>query len=274
MKLSMQNFTCKCEQLLFFGNVECVACHSQAAMCPSCRCVSAIEPAGKDQFRCQNCEQLLRLCENYILHSVCSRAIEAESSQTLCSYCVLNQVIPNLSIDGNLEKWRRIEAAKHRVLYDIERIGIPVSDEDTGGNPSLRFEFKSSQTEPVSTGHEHGLITLNILEADSVHRERTRIEFGEPQRTLVGHIRHELGHYYWDLIVQPHWIADFRKLFGDERNPDYATAQATILCQWSSAELAGAIHFPLCGDASVGGFCRDIRCLSRHDRCHQHSPPL
>ena len=52
------------------------------------------------------------------------------------------------------------------------------------------------------TGHDDGLITINIAEADSAERERRRVELGEPYRTLLGHLRHEVGHYYWDLLVR------------------------------------------------------------------------
>jgi len=70
----------------------------------------------------------------------------------------------------------------------------------------------------VITGHENGLITLNIEEADDVRREQMRTSMHEPYRTLVGHFRHEIGHYYWDrLVAGSHWLGSFRQIFGDER---------------------------------------------------------
>ncbi len=74
------------------------------------------------------------------------------------------------------------------------------------------------------TGHACGLITLNVEEADDSIREKVRHEMREPYRTLLGHLRHEIGHYYWDrLIADTEWLEKFRELFGDERE-DYAAA--------------------------------------------------
>lgn len=157
-------------------------------------------------------------------------------SESLCRYCRLNHTIPPLTQAGNLEKWRRLEAAKRRVLHDMTSQGLPLTDQDL----PLSFAFLESTSEHVvSTGHSNGRITINIAEADSIYRESVRVQFGEPQRTLVGHFRHELGHYYWQLIVRPRMIEAFRSSFGDERKPDYASAQETYYRdgpanQWSS----------------------------------------
>jgi hypothetical protein len=115
--------------------------------------------------------------------------------------------------------------AKHRVLYTIEQLGFPIVDNDQAGEPQLVFDFKADDQQKVSTGHADGRITINIIEADSAVREQTRVQFGEPQRTLVGHFRHELGHYYWDLLVKPHLLEPFRALFGNEQSPTYQEAQ-------------------------------------------------
>ena len=72
----------------------------------------------------------------------------------------------------------------------------------TASARGLAFDFlEGSRGAPVMTGHANGLITINISEADSAERERQRIALGEPYRTLLGHMRHEAGHYYWDLLV-------------------------------------------------------------------------
>jgi len=221
----MRSFTCQCGATLFFASHRCVACSRTTAMCPSCQNVAAMEPAGDGAWTCQSCNALLKFCSNYVEHSACNRGVPVEDEEPLCRYCRLNEIIPDLSIDGNLLKWQRLETAKHRVLYDVDRIGFPIVIEEDGERPHLRFEFKAAVTEPVSTGHASGLITIDIAEADSVQREQTRVEFGEPQRTLVGHFRHELGHYYWELLVEPYRLEEFRKLFGNEQNPTYAEAQ-------------------------------------------------
>jgi hypothetical protein len=76
----------------------------------------------------------------------------------------------------------------------------------------------------VLTGHANGLITINIAEADDVERERRRQQLHEPYRTLLGHFRHEVGHYYWDRLIKDNSaLGTFREYFGDERK-DYAQA--------------------------------------------------
>lgn len=172
----------------------------------------------------------LRLCHNRTQYQICNGAVHAPTPEQpphlatpWCRYCNLNVLVPDLHYESNLIKWQRIESAKHRVLFDCERIGLPVGDEPNVA-PKLQFQFKSSVLEAVITGHMSGVITIDTEEADSVVRERNRVELGEPQRTLVGHIRHELGHYYWDCMVHPYVLQEFRSLFGDERYPAYGEA--------------------------------------------------
>src|SRR5437868_9942335 len=74
------------------------------------------------------------------------------------------------------------------------------------------------------TGHKDGIVTMKVEEADDVTRVRVRTQMREPYRTLLGHFRHETGHYYWDrLIANSDWLEPFRGLFGDER-ASYAEA--------------------------------------------------
>jgi hypothetical protein len=164
----------------------------------------------------------LRLCDNYQTHSVCNRCIRAESESGLCDFCNCNLTIPNLSAPGNLEKWRKLEAAKRRVLHGVIEAGFPLLRSDSPDWLSLRFAFKEGA---IPTGHADGCITINLCEADDVQREITRVQFGEPQRSLIGHFRHELGHYYWELLVRRGHLEGFRSLFGNEQEPAYAEAQ-------------------------------------------------
>ena len=78
----------------------------------------------------------------------------------------------------------------------------------------------------ATTGHLDGVITIDVMEADAVERERQRLQFGEPYRSLLGHLRHESGHFYWKVLVAEAGKQDaFRALFGDERK-DYGAALA------------------------------------------------
>jgi len=222
----MKTYQCRCGNSLYFDSSYCVKCRCDVRMCPNCKSVAPIESRMDEVERCgnQQCGAKLRRCQNDVDFAACNRAIEADNSATHCQYCLLNAVIPDLSVPENLTNWRKLEAAKHRVLAVVESLGFPVNN-GPGINPLLRFEFKSDAVELVSTGHADGCITINLREADSVEREKARLKFHEPQRTLVGHFRHELGHYYWDVLVKSNHSEKFRQMFGDERNMDYETAK-------------------------------------------------
>lgn len=117
--------------------------------------------------------------------------------------------------------WRRMEEAKRRLLYDLRRLGLPL--ESRGGAP-VAFDMLSDEVSPILTGHLSGLITLNLAEADDVEREARRVAFREPYRTLLGHFRHEIGHFYWDLLVDgTTFQGPFKLIFGDDTQ-DYQTA--------------------------------------------------
>jgi len=222
--IPMRSFLCQCGATLFFHSTHCLTCGRSTMLCPGCRSVSAVETRNGAAV-CQNCGAAVRRCRNRSEHEICNGAVPADSNRSLCRFCGFNRVIPDLSVAENLARWRRIEQAKRRVLFDVERIGLPIVSDADDPRPSLVFEFKSAGVAPVSTGHLSGVITMDLAEADSVHREKSRVEFGEPQRTLVGHFRHELGHYFWEVCVRPDRLEACRELFGDERDPTYAQAQ-------------------------------------------------
>ena len=168
-------------------------------------------------------------CSNSQPHLICNRFIPTGTSNQsggLCDLCQLTTVIPDLKIEGNVEKWRRLESAKQRVLYMLDVIGLPFREDVNSPAKAVRFEFKSDGIEPVATGHSDSCIVINIKEADSVSREIARVRLGEPQRTLVGHFRHELGHYFWDRLVKTNEqkLQEFRLVFGDERDLNYSKA--------------------------------------------------
>ena len=158
------------------------------------------------------------------MHSVCNWATTA--NEPLCRSCRLNDIIPNLAFAGNLGRWRRIEQAKRRVVHDVIRLGLPIEPRAAGEADGLAFQFLSAElaAAPVMTGHDCGLVTLDIAEADDAIREQRRAHMGEPYRTLVGHFRHELAHYYFErLVLNSGDIGACRFVFGDERT-HYAEA--------------------------------------------------
>lgn len=171
-----------------------------------------------------------RLCANYTQHSVCNWCLAADSPDFLCRACALTQTIPNLAAPLNHVAWTKLETAKRRVVYAILSLGLPISNKKEGAGIGLEFQFLADSVtvngdgSRVLTGHDNGLITINVAEADDVYREGQRQLQHEPYRTLLGHFRHEIGHYYWDrMIAGGDRLEEFRRLFGDERL-DYASA--------------------------------------------------
>jgi len=224
-------FTCPaCTQVLFFENVRCGRCARRLAYLPDHRLLSALDPVpdGAPQTFVALSPAAhgarYRLCDNYTRHGVCNWAIPESDSTVLCAACRLNEMIPNLSEAGNLATWQRLEAAKRRLLYTLIELRLPVAPkrEDPAG---LAFAFKKNLPgDHAPTGHMDGLVTINISEAEGSTREYAREQLGEAYRTLLGHFRHECGHYYWARLVErSRWLAPFRALFGDER-ADYAQA--------------------------------------------------
>ena len=112
------------------------------------------------------------------------------------------------------------------MLFALQSLELPLVPRSEDPERGLAFDFLESLPDEarVLTGHASGIITLNVAEADDDYRERNRESLKEPYRTIIGHLRHELGHYYWDVLVDGGaWLTRFRELFGDER-ADYAAA--------------------------------------------------
>jgi hypothetical protein len=174
--------------------------------------------------------QRYKRCLNLSTPASCNWLIAAEDSQAFCRACRLNRTIPDLTdpaFPDNGYLWGQVETAKRRLVSLLIIMKLPVASrltEDTGHG--LMFDFLRSPINGphVLTGHDTGLITLNVDEADDVKREAVRKAMREPYRTLLGHFRHEVGHYYWDRLVSgTPWLDGFRELFGNEQE-DYAAA--------------------------------------------------
>jgi hypothetical protein len=228
-------FACRCGRPVYFRNSLCLGCKAPLGFEPESLQVRAIKPvAGANTWRVDGGEDKAdgdatewRRCENFESPAGCNWLVRADDEETLCRSCRLNRTIPNLDDPNNREWWRRIENAKRRLVSQLLSLKLPVvSKESEDAERGLMFDFLRSPGEGprVLTGHDNGLITLNIEEADDSVRERTRNEMREPYRTLLGHLRHEVGHYYWDrLVAGTPQLEKFRALFGDERE-DYAAA--------------------------------------------------
>ena len=168
-------------------------------------------------------------CDNH-KHDVCNWLVEKSSNSEFCLACSLNRTIPHLLSAENLEKWKQIEYAKHRLVYQLLRFRLPVVSKMEDEFNGFCFDFIAKDDLPeeskdIKTGHADGVITLLISEADPVVREQMKQQMSERYRTLLGHVRHEVGHYYWDRLIRnnPSVLQNFRNLFGDETQ-SYADA--------------------------------------------------
>jgi len=218
-----------CGSLVFFENVQCVRCGHALGFVPELKELSALELASEGLWRGLAPAakgRTYRACRNGEQHQVCNWLVDAEDPEAFCVACRLNEMIPELSVWGNPERWRKLEAAKRRMVYTLMRLGLSMDGVPSENRPALRFRFVGNPAfgPPPQTGHNHGAITINIAEADDEERERLRVHLNEPYRTLLGHLRHEIAHYYWwQLISWTPRLSRFRQLFGNEEW-DYDTS--------------------------------------------------
>ncbi|MBD1400493.1 zinc-binding metallopeptidase family protein [Pelovirga terrestris] len=226
----MRLFTCgHCGHRLYFENVVCERCEAPLGFLPDQLRLVSLDAGDNGRWRPQAENMEYRKCLNYEQLAVCNWMVPTTDQHDFCGACRLNKTIPDLSVAGNIDLWRTLETEKRRLVYSLLRLGLPVmsGEAEPGG---LAFDFLAdrgpafSERGKVLTGHDAGLITINIKEADPAERERMREEMAEPYRTLLGHFRHESGHYYWDRLIRntPH-LGECRNLFGDD-NMDYSAA--------------------------------------------------
>lgn len=251
----MRIFRCEqCGNALHFENVTCLRCGSSLAFLPDRLSLCAIEPAGDTLWRRKPLQALsappdsdndnernarrYRLCSHHAQTHSCNFAVPEDDPNPLCVSCRQTRMLPNLSIPENQARWYRIEVAKRRLFYTLARLGL-LDPDPPGGmaqGPTFLFLADLPGQTPVMTGHANGVITLNIAEADDDERVRRRLALHEPYRTLLGHLRHESGHYYWDvLIARTGDHAAFREMFGDER-ADYGESLRRHYAQGAPAD--------------------------------------
>jgi len=225
MVAGMKLFACdNCQQTLYFENDRCVSCGEALGYVPeNAKLITLRHPvAGAegvfDVASPGATPRRYRQCRNTREHDACNWLVPHDGGAEYCASCALSEVIPDLSDPYNDQVWRRIEAAKRRLLYTLFALDLPVRARGADGT-GLAFRFlKGTEAAPVMTGHDEGIITLNVDEADFAFRENMREKMGEGYRTVLGHLRHEIGHYYWDVLVRDGGrLEEFRQHFGDEQ---------------------------------------------------------
>lgn len=236
----MKAFYCTCGQRIYFDNTECLSCGRALRFDPDRQTMVALRADGNEWIDDRGTR--FRDCRNRVEYRACNWVMPAQDNHRYCRSCRLNDIVPHLERPGNVRQWSKLEAAKRHLLYTLLQLGLPVQSEAQttsrdlahGELPGLSFAFLEDtrsnanvQESYVATGHARGLITLNLIEADDAYREKTRQQLGEFYRTLLGHFRHEIGHYYYDLLVRGSaWESEFRDRFGDPDLPYHKALKA------------------------------------------------
>ncbi len=203
----MKIFQCgNCGHPLFFESTQCENCGHLSGYRDQDHVMLTFDP--KYAAMISDREQIeYKYCKNKE-QSVCNWLLDKYDPNEFCNACQLNRTIPNLRNGKNYPKWQNLEIAKHRLVYQLQKIGLELKSK-LNDDQGLCFDFISKQNNPkIMTGHANGVITILIKEADSAMREQIRISLQEPYRTLIGHLRHEVGHYFWDrLVYSDHYIS-------------------------------------------------------------------
>ena len=139
-------------------------------------------------------------------------------------------------------------------------------DDGPGARPRLRpaVQRAASRSSPATPT---GVITIDLAEGDDAHREALRVQLGEPYRTMLGHLRHEIGHYYWRC-----WSTGAGR--PSTRSGRCSATSAPTTPRRCSAHYAttrrrgwdGPLRQHLRHRAPVGGLGRDLRALPAHPR--------
>lgn len=217
--------------------------HFEVRICPACTFTLGYDPAsdaflflgdGATTWRGTDGQPHdVVVCANNNEYEVCNWLVATADDTPFCRACRHNRMIPDLTVASVPPRWRKIEEAKRRMFHTLIHLGLPIETkaEEIDRIQGLAFDFlydpaaEGQGQAQITTGHDGGVITLNLIEADDVERERIRRDMGEPYRTLLGHFRHEVGHHYWSRLIEtdPAELDAFRAVFGDE-TIDYAQA--------------------------------------------------
>jgi hypothetical protein len=228
-RMIVRLFSCQvCGNIVYFENRSCGRCGHRLAFMPEWVTLSALKPMGDQWQPLERPEQRRWLCTN-AKRDACNWLVDDGTNDAYCAACRHNGTVPDLSDPPRLGGWRELEIAKHRLFYSLLRWKLPLRTRAENPEHGLIFNFLADDHatgHKVMTGHDDGVITVALTETDDIERERRRLQMNEPYRTLLGHFRHEVGHYFWDILVHDGGKLEVcRAIFGDDRM-DYDEALA------------------------------------------------
>lgn len=215
----MKLFQCSnCENPVVFENSICISCGHYLGYSSFHNQMVSLDPNQSEWSIPSFNGDTYKYCTNN-LHGTCNWLVTPDESSGFCLACSLNRTIPDLDTSENWERWKQIEFAKHRLVYQLLRLRLPIVSKMANSHIGLCFDFVSiDNKDNKKTGHANGVITILISEADAATREKVKQEMKEHYRTLLGHFRHEVGHYFWDRLVRDNTkaLSNFREVFGDD----------------------------------------------------------
>ncbi|MEP2775794.1 MAG: putative zinc-binding metallopeptidase [Luteolibacter sp.] len=231
----MLTFHCDtCSSPVFYENIRCLTCGSTLGIIPGTYEVNSVKATDGGLLMANNGKSY-RFCKNSVDYACCNQLVLADDPAVYCRSCQFTEITPNLTFENNRKLWVVMEKAKRRLLFSLFRLGlypVPKSEDSAKG---LAFRFLVDNSTRIMTGHQNGVITITLAEADDAIRAARKQQMGEGYRTLLGHFRHEIGHYYWNRLIADRGDFDeFRSIFGDETQ-DY---QAALDAHYAKGEFS------------------------------------
>lgn len=216
----MRDFLCpSCGNRLAFENSVCLRCGTAIAFDLPRRAFRPVDTTGATD----DGGRPARVCNNVSI-ARCNWLAPVDAPGGLCLSCRLTRTRPNDDDLIGLREFGKAESAKRRLVVQLTELGLPIVGRDEDPTGGLCFDLLSSEHHKVITGHANGVITIDLAEGDDVHREQLRVSMAEPYRTMLGHFRHEIGHYYYPVLAATGSQRQrFEELFGD---PDASYADA------------------------------------------------
>ena len=226
----MRLFRCdNCHNPIHFDNRTCLNCGFRLGFAAEALDMCAVTPQDDLFARVDRPDLTYRFCAN-AAWDICNWLVPADSRETFCVACRYNGLVPNPETPDGLRRWRAINEAQRHLFYAFLRWNLPRPGREEDPEGGLRFDLKDDEILPDGTckpaliGHDEGHIVIRTAEADDLTREQQRELMHEPYRTLLGHFRHETGHFIWNKLVRDgNKLDGFRAMFGDERE-DYQAA--------------------------------------------------
>ncbi len=224
MAQTMRNFSCAtCGNTTYFDNRNCIRCGAKLGFATETKSLEALLPAGGDNWALVADDgKQYRFCANAAA-DVCNWLINADSADVFCRACRHNRLVPSAALPHTLAHWRSIAAAQRHLFYSFLKWDLPAPTRQENPTGGLLFDFLEDRQLPDGTiekpmtGHNEGLITIRAAEAEDAERETLRAQMHEPYRTMLGHFRHETGHFIWNQMVRDNGLTDqCRNVFGDD----------------------------------------------------------